>query len=57
MIKSWYVYEHNPAYRSYGIKLDKEELNSLPYNSIPCDLLTCVDQYDTIESYILETEL
>ena len=40
--KSGYVYEHNPAYRSYGIKLDKEALNSLPYNSIPYDLLTFI---------------
>ena len=34
--------------------LDKEVLNSLPYNSIPSDLPTCVDQDDTMESFILE---
>ena len=49
--------EHNPAFRSYGIKLDKEALYSLPYNYIPFELPTCVDKYDTIDSYILETEL
>ena len=49
--------EHNPGYRSYGIKLDKVALNSLPYSSIPSDLPNCVDQDDTMESYILETEL